>query len=288
MHGGPGFSAYPVIKAHDLKLEQFFDVCYWDQRGTGMSYVGGAKPLLTAEQLVDDTIQVVKFLCKTYSQDKVYLLGHSWGTYLGSLVASKRPDLFHAYIGIGQVGSSKASEQETYNFILKTAGDKGDRRAHKQIKNVTFDDMYYKNRAYGAIRAKFTNKYGGGFKRSGYSQIDMLKHVFTCPHYTFKERINIFRGSIDAYQSLGKVMATTDLVNLVTTLQLPVFILQGKYDYQTTWTQASRFFESIQSPHKKMYTFNNSAHSPHIEESHRFYQIISEDILSSVRTIPAQ
>ncbi|WP_176449240.1 alpha/beta fold hydrolase [Lentibacillus sp. CBA3610] len=282
LHGGPGFPAYPVIKAHGVRLEQFFDVCYWDQRGTGMSYYDKeSNEPLSVEQLVGDTIQVVNYLREKYAQDKVFLLGHSWGSYLGSLAAHKNPDLFHAYIGVGQVGSAKESEHETYNFILKTATNKNDKRAMKQIKNVTFDENYYKNHSYGAVRAKFTNKYGGGFKRSGYSNLENLRHIFSCPNYTFKERVNIFRGSFSSYQSLGHVMATTDLVELVPTLDLPVFILQGQHDYQTTLTQAKRFYESIKAPYKKMFTFENSSHTPFIEETERFYKIMQDEVVGN-------
>lgn len=280
LHGGPGFPIYPFVKAHNFRLEQLFDVCYWDQRGTGMSYnKQDAKKQLTIDQLVDDTIQVINYLREKYSRDKIFLLGHSWGTYLGSLVASKNPELFHAYIGIGQIGSAKESERETYNFILNQAVEQNDQQTIKKIENVTFNDDYYKNRAYGAIRAKYTNKYGGGFKRHGYSPIESLRHVLTCPNYTFKERINIFRGSFYSYQSFSQVMATTDLVERVPTINLPVFILQGLHDYQTTHTQARRFYESIKAPYKKMYTFKHSAHAPFIEENERFNQIVQDDIL---------
>lgn len=284
LHGGPGFPVYPIIKAHDIRLEQFFDVCYWDQRGAGMSYhVQEAKKQLTVEQLVDDTIQVINYLRNKYSQDKVFLLGHSWGTFLGSLVAREKPELFHAYIGIGQIGSAKESEKETYHFILQTAIAKRDNRAQKQIEKVAFNDTYYKNRSYGAIKEKFTNKYGGGFKRTGYSHFKILKHAFTCPHYSFQERMNIIPGSIYSYQSLAHIMATTDLVELIPTLNLPVFILQGVHDYQTTYTQAKRFYESIEAPYKKMYTFHNSAHAPFIEEEERFYTIMQEDVLKIMK-----
>lgn len=280
LHGGPGFPVYPTIKAHGIRLEQFFDVCYWDQRGAGMSYHDKeTNEPLTVEQLVDDTIQVINYLREKYSQDKVFLLGHSWGTYLGSLVASRQPELFYAYIGVGQMGSAKESEKETYNFILKTAIDRNDKRAVKQIEKVTFDDNYYQNRSYGAIREKYSNKYGGGFKRSGYSHFEILRNIFSCSNYTFKERMNILQGSMYSYQSLGPVMATTDLVELVPTLNIPVFILQGLHDYQTTHTQAKRFYESVEAPYKKMYTFHHSAHSPFLEEEERFNTIMKEDVL---------
>ncbi|MDY0395874.1 alpha/beta hydrolase [Virgibacillus halophilus] len=39
IHGGPGLPAYPLMKKGGLRLEKYFTVCYWDQRGTGMSFV---------------------------------------------------------------------------------------------------------------------------------------------------------------------------------------------------------------------------------------------------------
>lgn len=282
LHGGPGFPVYPLIKAHGLKLEKYFDVCYWDQRGTGMSYEGKeAKTPLTVEQLLNDTFEVAQYLKETYGREKVYLLGHSWGTFLGSLAASKRPELFHAYIGIGQIGSALESEKEIYDFMVDTAKKKRDQRAQKQIEKVQVDTSYYKNRSYGAIKSKYINAYGGGFKREGYSNLHILKHILACTNYSLREKINIFPGSNYAWQSFGESLASSDLVKLVPSLDLPVYILHGKHDYTTTWTQANRFYESIRAPSKKMFTFNNSAHSPFIEEQERFYEIIENEILGA-------
>jgi proline-specific peptidase len=283
LHGGPGFPIYPTIQAHDVRLEPFFNVCYWDQRGAGMSYQKKETQPLTLEQLIDDTIQVVDYVREKYEQEKVFLLGHSWGTILGSLVASQYPERFHAYIGVGQMGSAKESEKEAYDFILKTAIKNRDTRAQKQIEKVTFDkETYYRNRAYGEIKSTFINKYGVGFKRTGYSNLETLKDIMSCSNYTFKERLNILRGSFSSYQSLGHTMAKTDLVKRVPKLDLPFFILHGLHDYQTTYTQAKRFYESVEAPAKKMYTFEHSAHAPFLEEKDRFYRILREGVLEVV------
>ncbi|WP_051556678.1 alpha/beta fold hydrolase [Alkalihalobacterium bogoriense] len=281
LHGGPGFPIYPAIKAYGTNLQQYFTVCYWDQRGAGMSYnkKETEKPL-TVEQLVDDTIEVIHYLREKYSQDKIFLMGHSWGTYLGSLVASKQPEFVHAYIGVGQIGSQKESENETYNYILNTAKNQNDHRAIKEIEKVTFDENYYKNHSYAVIRKKYTDIYGGGFKRDGYSFFKTLKHTLTCPNYTFKERKNILYGSYYSYKSLAHTLGTTDLVKLVPSLNLPVFIIQGHHDLQTTHTQAKRFYESIEAPQKKMFTFEHSSHSPFLDEPERFHNIIQDDVLA--------
>lgn len=237
---------------------------------------------LTVEQLAADTVQVTNYLRDKFAQDKVFLLGHSWGTYLGSLAASIHPELFHAYIGIGQIGSFKESEREIYNFILKTAKEQNDKRALKDLEKIAFDDDFYKNHQYGTLKRTYTDKYGGGFKRGGYSFLETLKHIYKCPHYSVKERVNILRSSLYSYQSLSKVLATTDLVELVPKLNLPVFIFHGLHDYQTTYNQAKRFYELLDAPYKKMYTFQNSSHVPFIEEEESFNKIIKNEVMGVI------
>jgi pimeloyl-ACP methyl ester carboxylesterase len=38
LHGGPGFPNYFLFEKFKPGLEDFFTVCYWEQRGGGLSY----------------------------------------------------------------------------------------------------------------------------------------------------------------------------------------------------------------------------------------------------------
>ena len=58
---------------------------------------------MTCEQCVADTIAVTEYLRERFGQDRIYLLGHSWGSYLGIQAAARHPELYRAYIGMGQV-----------------------------------------------------------------------------------------------------------------------------------------------------------------------------------------
>lgn len=56
---------------------------YWDQRGAGLSYSSHMdKSTLTIDQYINDTIAVTNYLRERFGQDKIYLMAHSWGTYL--------------------------------------------------------------------------------------------------------------------------------------------------------------------------------------------------------------
>lgn len=280
LHGGPGYPLYPMNKANNVELHKVFTVCYWDQRGTGMSYLSKEyKDQITLEQLTEDTIEVSKYLLSKYSKEKIYLMGHSWGTLVGSIAASKNPDLFYSYIGVGQIGYAKESERETYEFMLEKARLEGDDKAAAEIEKVGFNDLYYKNRYYNIIRGRYLNKYGGGFLKEGYSIFQNLKDVFMNRNYTLKEKINIFKGSALSSQSLSEVMATTDLTRIVTDIPIPVYIFHGKNDYMTTHTQALRFFNQLKSPRKKFFTFEHSSHAPFIEEKDRFLKLLEKEVL---------
>jgi len=281
LHGGPGFPQYASIKKSRLTWEEDFTVCYWEQRGTGMSYNTSTQGIVTLERLVLDTVRVTEFLKGKFNQEKIYICGHSWGTLLGSIVASKYPQHYIAYIGIGQLGRHFESNKHTYEFLLETANKHGDKKAEKDIRSVTFDVDFYKNQGYRRILGRYLNKFGGGTKRTGYSNWQGMKEMLTCSQYSWKERLNIPKGIFFSYNALGETMAKVDTSLLAPHFDIPVFIIQGLYDYQTSYKEAQRFYEKIEAPLKKFHTFENSAHSPFLEEKERFLQLLRTEVLNS-------
>ncbi|MGN8645750.1 alpha/beta fold hydrolase [Gracilibacillus sp. HCP3S3_G5_1] len=279
LHGGPGFPQYAIVKNSKLSWEQHFTVCYWEQRGAGMSYNASTQGDLTLERMLTDSLKITHYLKDKFNKEKIYLCGHSWGSLLGSIAVSRNPKHFHAYIGIGQFGRHLESNRHTYDFLLETAIEKGDRKAEKDIRAVTFDENYYKNKDYRRILIRYLDRYGGGVKRTGYSNWQGMKDLFTCKQYSLKERFNIPKGIYSSYDALSEIMRNTDAVLLAPRFEVPVYIIQGIYDYQTSYKEAKRFYEKIEAPLKKFYTFEDSAHSPFIDEKEKFMQIIKEDIL---------
>ena len=86
----------------------------WDQRGTGGSYFGCEPASLTLEQLISDCTELIDYLCRTLSKKKVYLLGGSWGTELGTFVCARAPEKVAGYIGCGQVVNGVENEARSY------------------------------------------------------------------------------------------------------------------------------------------------------------------------------
>ena len=120
LHGGPGMPEYFLDRTHPTGLENDFTVCWWEQRGAGISYRSDIPPAsMTTEQLVRDAISVTEYLRERFGHERIYLLGHSWGSFLGIQVAARAPERYHAYIGMGQVAYQQRSEVLAYEYELE-------------------------------------------------------------------------------------------------------------------------------------------------------------------------
>lgn len=281
LHGGPGFPQYPMIHASGMGWSKEWTICYWDQRGAGMSFNPKTQGPLTLDRYIKDTVEVTNYLRQKFNQDRIYLVGHSWGTVLGSFTASRHPELYLAYIGIGQLGRMYQSNRETYEFLLQTAVERGDRKAERAIRSVDFGPLFYRNTSYRQLLGKYLNVYGGGMKRTGHSMAQGLKELFKCKAYTFKEKLNVPRGSMMTYDQIIEELMRVDCATDAWQFKVPVYIFQGKYDYQTSFNEAVRYYEHVEAPIKEFYAFETCAHSPFLEEQEGFRKILREEVLQT-------
>lgn len=274
LHGGPGSPELTMIK--NTELEKYFTICYWDQRGAGMSFSSDIDPAtMTVAQLVEDTRQITDSLCHWYGVDKVYLMGHSWGSYLGVKTIQKYPERYHAYFGIGQVCHQLKSEQLAYDYIVAEARRAGDTKTvnaftayDKNAADFPSKDYLLKVRTFGM------NKYGIGIKHKDVSMSDIAVDLLYYRGYTFGEKLNYLRGTMFSLNHLFHRIIEDNLFETSTRFEIPVYIIQGKYDYQVSHQLAKEYLDSITAPQKAFFTFEESAHSPNMEEPERFVEVV--------------
>ena len=287
LHGGPGSPELPFIISFELseRLEKYFTVCYWDQRGSGMSFNSSIDPkTMTVEQMIEDTRQLTEYLQQRFGHKKIYLMGHSWGSYLGIKTIEKYPDYYFAYIGIGQVANDLESEKVAYDYMLKHAMKTNDNRAVKKLKKIDKDSSDFPQLKYiMTTRSLLMNKYGIGIMRKNCSTISLLKSLLFFKGYTFSEKINFARGSLFSLKHLFDKTVTDNLFESSITFQVPIFIMHGKWDYQVSYTLAHEWFDKIVSPQKMFFSFDNSAHSSNMEEPEKFVQIVRDITLQISR-----
>jgi len=287
LHGGPGSPELPMIIPYEVfeRLEKYFTVCYWDQRGAGMSFSKSMDPAtMTTEQMVEDTRQMTEYLQRRFNQKKIYLIGHSWGSYLGVKTIEKYPENYIAYIGIGQVSDQIESEKLAYDYMLQLATEINDKSAVTDLLKFDKNDPdFHKNLDYVmTVRGTLMNKYGIGFMHKGtLSMFDMAKIMLFFKGYTLSEKVNYLKGNFLSISALWDSVIEDNLFESSTIFQIPVYITQGKYDYQVSYKLAREWFDKIEAPQKAFFTFENSAHGVIIEEPVKFVQIIREIALKN-------
>lgn len=282
VHGGPGMPEYFLNRTYPTDLEEHFIVCWWDQRGSGLSYRADIPPeTMTIEQFIDDTVEVARYLRDRFGKDKIYLMGHSWGSFIGIQAAARSPELFHAYIGVAQISYQLQSENLAYDYMLQQYKANGNTRMARRLEAAPVGMSVPLPAKYDALRDEAMHGLGVGTTRDMQSVVSGIfipswKH----PEYTLIEKINLWRGKISSRRSgLWNRLMTTDLNREVPELKLPVYIFHGIYDYTVSYPLSRAYFKALKAPVKGFYTFENSAHSPVFEEPVRAREIMVQDVL---------
>ena len=280
LHGGPGSPEFLInqIAKEKIGLEKEFIVCYWEQRGAGMSFSSKINVKeMNVQQMIEDTKKVTDYLKERFNQDKIFILGHSWGTYLGIKTIEQFPNDYYAYIGMGQISNQKQSEKLAYEYMLEYAEKTNDKKAIKSLSKFNKEDKDFPtNRYVMGIRSSLMNQYGIGIMHNDFSIAKLAKMVIFFKGYTFKEKINYLRGSAFSIKYLFQSVTFDDLNDSSNQFEIPIYVLHGVYDYQVSHDLAKEYSKSMKAPKKVFYSFNESAHSPLWEEPLKFMEIIKE------------
>jgi proline iminopeptidase len=282
IHGGPASPEIPTSWFFQSGWEDYFTVVQWDQRGSGKSYNANdpktIQPTLSLERITLDAEEVVQYLREKYHKDKIFVLGHSWGSVVGIQLAHRHPEWLHAYVGMGQVISGQENERVGYQMTLQVAETTHNTEAVNDLKSIA----PYPN-ADGTMPLEKINKerkwsvnFGGlawGRKSLAfYSNLMQLS-----PDYTEADIAAVNKG---AALSLGPLLG--DLLNFdyrgIIEWHCPIVIFAGRHDFTTPSSVTAAWFAKIQAPSKKLLWFENSAHMMMVEEPGRMLVHLVEDV----------
>lgn len=281
LHGGPGMPEYAISREYPLVLEEHFVVCWWEQRGAGLSYSPAISPeSLTFDQLIADVIAVSNYLRQRFNQEKIYLMAHSGGTFIGIQAAAKAPELFHAYLAMAQITNQLESEKLAYKYMVEQFTQLGDQKMLRKFRKYPVDKVNSPD--YYAMRDAPMHQLGIGTTHAMNSVITgVFLPVMRNKEYTLSEKINIWRGKYYTTKTanLWNKLVETDLTSIVQKLDIPVYFFHGIYDYTTSYSLAKDYFETLHAPLKGFYTFEKSAHSPMFEEPEKMRYILQKDVL---------
>ena len=287
LHGGPGMPEYFLAERYPTGLEDDFTVVWWDQRGAGLSYRNDLEPeTMTVEQIVADTIEVTHYLRERFGQDKIYLMGHSGGSFFGILAAARAPELYHAYVGVAQMSNQLASEIQAYDFMLGRYREAGDSAMVRRLEVAPPTPTGPLPGPYLAVRDAAMHGLGVGTTREMRSVITgVFVPSWLSRAYTFGEKVNVWRGKAFSAGLLRDTMFATDLAHEVAALAVPVYFFHGRYDHTVSLDGARSFLAALEAPVKGFYTFEDSAHSPIFEEPALVRRILLGDVVNGANAL---
>lgn len=286
LHGG--MPEYFLTSKYPTGLEDYFTIVWWEQRGSGLSFNADIPPeSMTLKQMISDTKEVTNYLRNRFKQDKIFLMGHSGGTFVGIQVASQAPELYHAYIGVAQMSNQLQSEILAYEYMLKRFRKKENKKMIRKLEAAPVTMASGTPDSYCKLRDEIMHSLGIGTTRDMNS---VLTGIFIpsllCWDYTLFEKFNLWRGkSRSGISMLWANMITTDLSTQVTELKIPVYFVGGIYDYTVSYVLAKDYFKKLKAPIKGFYTFEKSAHSPMFEEPEKMRQILRDDVLAGLNNL---
>jgi len=282
LHGGPGVANRHAVLGNEELLKDFILVG-WDQRGTAGSYEGAKAEDLTIDQLVSDASDLVDHLCKRFNKEKIFVTGGSWGSLLGTWLLYKHPEHIYAFVGFGQVVNIHKNELISWQFCIDEARKVGNQKDIEVLEEIGPPEMGCYKGGFDAMmkQRNIMMKYGGYSKKEGKQSYKdaMLKPIIASGEYSPADLYGYLNGYKFVLKAMWEEVGRTDLPATCTKFDAPIFIFDGKLDFNTPAELVEDWFNMIEAPVKELIWFENSGHNPMSDEPERFIPLLKEKLL---------
>jgi pimeloyl-ACP methyl ester carboxylesterase len=288
LHGGPGFPMMPFTSVFQTPWEEHFIVVQWDQRGTGKTYTDNdpatVLPTMHHERMLQDARELTLYLRARLHKDRIFVLGHSWGSMLGIPLVKRYPELYYAYIGTGQVINVQDNERVGYERTLAVARERHNDQAIAELQAIApYPDPVKGTNEPRQVLRRWQREFGLGVRGKTDRQIlmEMLSAGLRSPDYTMADNLTwiLRRDSTYSRNALAKEIDAFDVRPLGYRFDVPVVFMLGRHDWQVPATIAAEYFGRIDAPFKQLIWFEASAHSPPSEEPEKFLRALVDVVL---------
>ena len=285
IHGGPGIAFIPLAGSFQGPWEKNFTVVQWDQRGAGKTFASNDRALqrrtMNVPQMEQDTLEVVNYLRSRFKRDKIFVVGHSWGSVLGLWLAHEHPETIYAYVGVGQVVNMQENAEIVYRDDLQEAHRRHNDEAIKELEgiapyptaNVDSGKMFVANKWAGELLGPRPN--GKAFADVG----RILSSLVSAPEYSLADDYGFLRGLSASRDALAPELKKIDLNRLGPDFGVPIFFFEGRQDPYCRPSLVQKYSETIRSPRTELVWFDSSGHFPFFEEKQKFADELLQRLL---------
>jgi pimeloyl-ACP methyl ester carboxylesterase len=274
IHGGPGYVSIPMSWWFNRGAEEYFTIVQWDQRAAGKTYLltdpAMIAPTLTPERMIADAEEMAAWTRKEFGKEKIFVLGHSFGSFLGLQLAQRHPEWLYAYIGACQLVDGPESERRGWRFAMDAARRESNAEAVRELEaiapygtpgpTIPIKDIY--------VERKWVSYYGGvmAYRRDNSADSALAQ---LSPDYSDQEISHIWDGNKFATPYLLSEVVALDLTKS-NKLSIPLILFEGRHDRTVNSEVAAMWFDTVKAPDKHLVWFEHSGHMPMTEESGKF------------------
>ena len=271
LHGGPGSPLTAVAgKRYSAGLEKHFVVVHWEQRGAGKSYNRALEGTpLKNETLVNDVDAVTLYLLSTYHREKLYLIGHSWGSLLGVIAITEHPERYYGFIGVGQFVNAIDQERISLHFTLDFLRRKGDKAGVAKL--TAIGEPPYSSPYDDILKERMALIHTGGSLGPNYPISRSLMDALLCPTFEISDLWHAPQGfSYSLRGVFNEDYWHWALDKTHRKFSVPICFFIGHLDYNTPFELVETYFDEIEAPRKEKVVFENAAHMIPFEDPARF------------------
>ena len=207
----------------------------------------------------------IYYLRDRFDEDRIFLVGNSWGSILGVKAAQQRPELFHAFVGTGQMVSPRQTDTMFREDTQAWAREKGNTKMVAELDRIgppPYEDL---------LDYETALSHEHDFNPYPYldTSKEMPANLFVAEN-TFMDRVNGFRGFLDTFSVLYPQLQDIDFREDSTRLSVPVYMVQGAHEARGRAVPAREWFDALEAPTKELVVFERSGHRPHFEQPAEF------------------
>lgn len=280
LHGGPGNPETSFIVPSQSAWEKEFVVVNWDQTGSGRSYDSKlSASMLTTDRICSDALAITHWLKAYFHTDKIYLVGHSYGTLVGMRCIAESPEDFYGYVGTGQVADQQQNEQLILDYARSMAQSEGNEvalNALAPLGNLPYDQDQFGKQI--SLSRKWSTYYGGSiYDEKDVNRLNLL--AILRPEYSLIDLIHFLKGNDLYYTNTADDLARWELFNAnlfteIPSVNVPVCFIQGENDYIVCTAPAQAYYEALEAPYKDFHLIEKAAHNAPYEQPEIFSQLL--------------
>jgi pimeloyl-ACP methyl ester carboxylesterase len=282
--GGPGGSELAMTRRYLAELEKHFIIVNWDQPGVGKSYNAVPNDQLTQERFVSDGHALTLYLRERFAEDKITIFGESWGSMLGVWLVQQHPELYHALVTTGQMVAPVANDIEMYEFALEQAVTQGRTDVVEALRR-NGPPPYTRNELVGKFQAMngIVNNYMHAHAHGEGTGHNLMFDSLGAPEYGLLDKVYWALSLLNTFPNVYSQLNAVDLRTQAAELDVPVYVVKGRWDLNASNALAEAYFDLLDAPHKAWFWFEDSAHTPGWDEPARFTDVMVNTVLAQTQ-----